>query len=100
MIAELPDGEQQQLTADENNSPRTQALSTCTNSSPPQPRRPVRVVDGKTQAPTGPAVDVEPTDGYYLYDTRARPGRGDRLRSTDNGRPVGGTIEVRPLLER
>jgi hypothetical protein len=60
----------------------------------------VRVKDGTTQVTAGPAVEAgSELDGYYVYDA---PGL-DAATAFAARIPVarfGGTVEVRPMLER
>ena len=60
----------------------------------------VRVEDGTTQVTAGPAVEAgNELDGYYVYDA---PGL-DAATAFAARIPVarlGGTVEVRPMLER
>jgi hypothetical protein len=60
----------------------------------------VRVKDGQPQVTTGPAVEAgSALDGYYVYDA---PGLNDAVAFAARI-PVarlGGTVEVRPMLER
>ncbi len=60
----------------------------------------VRVKDGQPQVTTGPAVETgSQLDGYYVYDA---PGLDEAIAFAARI-PVarlGGTVEVRPMLER
>jgi hypothetical protein len=60
----------------------------------------VRVKDGQTQVTKGPAVEAgSELDGYYVYDAPDR----DTAIAFAARIPVtrlGGTVEVRPMLER
>jgi hypothetical protein len=60
----------------------------------------VRVKDGQTQVTTGSAVEAgSEVDGYYVYDAPDL----DAAVAFAAGIPVarlGGTVEVRPMLER
>jgi hypothetical protein len=60
----------------------------------------VRVKDGQTQVIAGPAVEAgSELDGYYVYDA---PGLAEAIAFAARI-PVarlGGTVEVRPMLER
>lgn len=60
----------------------------------------VRVSDGQPQVTTGPAVEAgSELDGYYVYDA---PGLDEAVAFAARI-PVarlGGTVEVRPMLER
>lgn len=60
----------------------------------------VRVKDGQTQVTTGPAVEAgNELDGYYVYDAPdldAATAFAARIPVTR----FGGSIEVRPMLER
>jgi hypothetical protein len=60
----------------------------------------VRVTDGTTQVTAGPAVEAgNELDGYYIYDTSEL----DEAIAFAARIPIarfGGSVEVRPLLER
>ena len=48
----------------------------------------------------GPFADTkEVLGGYYVIEA-GQPGRGDRAGGAHPGRPVGGAVEVRPVVER
>jgi hypothetical protein len=100
VIAELPDGEQQQLTADFETIRQDAGVLDASQLQPTATAATVRVVDGKTQATDGPAVDAgNALDGYYLYDAPDLDAAIAFAARIPVAR-LGGTIEVRPLLER
>ena len=100
LIAELPDGEQQALTAEFEAIRQDSGVLDGNQLQPAATAATVRVDGGQTQATDGPAVEAgSELDGYYVYDAEdvhAAIAFAARI-------PVarlGGTIEVRPLLER
>jgi hypothetical protein len=100
VIGELPAGEQQKVTAEFEairqsagvlHGNQLQAAGTAAT---------VRVAGGRTRVTEGPAVEAgNELDGYYIYDA---PGL-DAAIAFAARIPVarlGGTVEVRPILER
>jgi hypothetical protein len=60
----------------------------------------VRVKDGQTQATRGPAVEAgSELDGYYVYDAQDLDAATAFAARIPVAR-LGGTVEVRPMLER
>ena len=60
----------------------------------------VRVKDGTTQVTTGPAVEAgSELDGYYVYDAPG-PDAAIAFAARIPVARFGGSIEVRPMLER
>jgi hypothetical protein len=60
----------------------------------------VRVHDRKTEVTKGPAVDTSAAlDGYYLYDAPDREAAIGLAARIPVAR-LGGTVEVRPILEQ
>ena len=100
LIGELPAGEQQKVTAEFEairQSPgvldgnQLQAASTAAT---------VRADGGQTQVTDGPAVEAgTQLDGYYIYDA---PGldAAVALAARIPAARFGGTVEVRPMMER
>jgi hypothetical protein len=100
VISELPAEEQQKVTAEFEairQSPgvldgnQLQAASTAVT---------VRVVGGQPQATMAPAVEAgSEIDGYYVYDAADLDAAAAFAARIPVAR-LGGTVEVRPLLER
>lgn len=100
VIGELPAGEQQKVTAEFEairqssgvlDGNQLQAASTAAT---------VRMDDGQARVAKGPAVEAgNELDGYYIYDAPdldAAIAFAARIPATR----FGGTVEVRPMLER
>jgi hypothetical protein len=100
MIGELPAGEQQKVTAEFEairQSPgvldgnQLQAAGTAAT---------VRMDGGQAQVTRGPAVEAgNELDGYYIYDA-PDPEAATAFAARIPVARFGGTIEVRPMLER
>jgi hypothetical protein len=100
VIGTLPAEEQKKVTGEFEAIRRSPGVLDGSQLRPASEAATVRVKEGQTQVTTGPAVeDGSELDGYYIYDA---PGLDAAI--TFAARiPVarfGGTIEVRPMLER
>jgi hypothetical protein len=100
MISELPAEEQQQVTAEFEAIRRSPGVLDGNQLQAAGSAVTVRVEGGQSQATKGPAVEAgSELDGYYIYDApdlEAATAFAARI-------PVarlGGTVEVRPMLER
>jgi hypothetical protein len=100
VIGELPAEEQQQVTAEFAAIRQSSGVLDGNQLQPAGTAVTVRVEDGQPQVTKGPAVEAgNELDGYYIYDA---PGL-DAAAAFAARIPVarlGGTVEVRPLLER
>lgn len=100
VIAELPDGQRQVLTAEFEEIRRDAAVLDGNQLQPAATAVTVRVDGDLTQTTDGPAVEAgKALDGYYVYEAPAL----DAAIAFAARIPVvrlGGTVEVRPLLER
>jgi hypothetical protein len=99
VIGELPAGEQQKVTAEFEAIRRSSGVLDANRLQAAGTAVTVRVEDGRTRVSKGPAVQAgNELDGYYLYDA---PGL-DAAIAFAARIPVarlGGTVEVRPVLE-
>jgi len=100
MIGELPAGEQHKVTAEFEAIRQSPGVLDGNQLQAASEAATVRVKDGRPQVTTGPAVEAgSELDGYYIYDApdlEAATAFAARI-------PVarfGGTVEVRPMLER
>jgi hypothetical protein len=100
VIGALPAGEQQKLTAEFIAIRQSPGVLDGNQLQAASEAATVRVKDGQPQVTTGPAVEAgSALDGYYVYDA---PGLNDAVAFAARI-PVarlGGTVEVRPMLER
>jgi hypothetical protein len=100
VIGELPASEQQKVTAEFEairqsagvlDGNQLQAASTAAT---------VRVDGGQTRVTEGPAVETgNELDGYYIYDAPG-PDAAIAFAARIPVARLGGTVEVRPILER
>jgi hypothetical protein len=100
VIGELPAEEQQQVTAEFEAIRQSRGVLDGNQLQPASTAATVRVEDGQPRVTGGPAVEAgNELDGYYIYDAPdldAAVAFAARI-------PVawlGGTVEVRPMLER
>ena len=100
VIGELPTAEQQRVTAEFEAIRRSPGVLEGNQLQAADTAATVRVEGGQTQVTKGPAVEAgSELDGYYIYDApdlEAATAFAARI-------PVarlGGTVEVRPMLER
>jgi hypothetical protein len=99
-IAELPEGEQQQLSAEFETIRQDSGVLDASQLQPAATAATVRVVDGQTHATDGAAVEAENAlNGYYLYDAPDVDAAIAFAARIPVAR-LGGTVEVRPLLKR
>ena len=100
VIGELPAEEQQKVTAEFEAIRRSAGVLDGNQLQAADTAATVRVEDAQTQVTTGPAVEAgSELGGYYIYDA---PGL-DAAIAFAARIPVarfGGTVEVRPMLER
>ena len=100
MIGELPAGEQQKVTAEFEAIRRSSGVLDGNQLQAAGTAATVRVDGGQAKVTKGPAVETgNELDGYYIYDA---PGL-DAAIAFAARIPVarfGGTVEVRPMLER
>jgi hypothetical protein len=100
MIGELPAGEQQKVTAEFEAIRRAPGVLDGNQLQPASTAATVRLDGGQAQVTMGPAVETgNELDGYYIYDAPDL----DAATAFAARIPVarfGGTIEVRPTLER
>ena len=100
VIGELPAGEQQKVTAEFEAIRQSEGVLDGNQLQAASTAATVRVDGGQTQITEGPAVDAgNELDGYYIYEA---PGL-DAATAFAARIPVarlGGTVEVRPILER
>jgi hypothetical protein len=100
MIGELPAGEQQKVTAEFEEIRQSSGVLDGNQLQAAGTAVTVRVEGGQPRVTKGPAVEAgSELDGYYIYDAP------DLAAATvfAEGIPVarlGGTVEVRPVLER
>lgn len=100
VIAKLPDGEQQALTAEFQEIRRDAAVLDGNQLQPAATAVTVRVDGRVTQTTDGPAVEAgNALDGYYIYEAPELDAAIAFAARIPVAR-LGGTIEVRPLLER
>jgi hypothetical protein len=100
VIAQLPDGEQQALTAEFEAIRQDSGVLDGNQLQPAGTATTVRVEGGQTQTTEGPAVEAENAlDGYYIYDAPELDAAIAFAARIPVAR-LGGTVEVRPLLER
>jgi hypothetical protein len=100
VISELPAGEQRKVTAEFEAIRRSPGVLDGNQLQPAGTAATVRVHGERTQITEGPAVEAgSELDGYYIYDA---PGL-DAAIAFAARIPIarlGGTVEVRPMLER
>ena len=100
MIGELPAQEQEKVTAEFEAIRQSQGVLDGNQLHAAGTAATVRVEGGQAQVTNGPAVEAgSELDGYYIYDA---PGL-DAATAFAARIPVlrfGGTVEVRPMLER
>ena len=100
LIGGLPAEEQQKVTAEFEAIRRSSGVLDGNQLQAASTAATVRVEDGQPQVTKGPAVEAgSELDGYYVYDA---PGL-DAATAFAARIPVarlGGTVEVRPMLER
>ena len=100
VIGGLPPDEQEKVTAEFEAIRRSPGVLDGNQLQAASEAATVRVKDGRPQVTTGPAVEAgSELDGYYIYDA---PGL-DAAIAFAARIPVarfGGSIEVRPMLER
>ena len=100
VIGEFPAGEQQKVTAEFEAIRQSAGVLDGNQLQAAGTAATVRVDSGQTQVTDGPAVDAgNELDGYYVYDA---PALDDAIAFAARI-PVarlGGTVEVRPILER
>ncbi len=100
VIAELPDGEQQTLTAEFEEIRRDAGVLDGNQLQPAATAATVRVDGRLTRTTDGPAVEAGyALDGYYIYEAPELDAAIAFAARIPVAR-LGGTIEVRPLLER
>jgi hypothetical protein len=100
MIGGLPAGEQQKVTAEFEAIRQSPGVLDGSQLRAAVTAATVRVDDGQAQVTMGPAVEAgNELDGYYIYDAPDL----DAATAFAARIPVarfGGTVEVRPMLER
>ena len=100
MIGELPAGEQQKVTAEFEAIRQSPGVLDGSQLQPAGTAATVRVDGGQARVTKGPAVEAgNELDGYYIYDAPYL----DAATAFAARIPVarfGGTVEVRPMLER
>ena len=100
VIGELPAEEQQEVTAEFEAIRRSSGVLDGNQLQAASEAATVHVKDGTTQVAVGPAVETgNELDGYYIYDASGL----DAAIAFAARIPVarfGGTVEVRPMLER
>jgi len=100
MIGELPTGEQQKVTAEFEEIRQSSGVLDGNQLQAADTAATVRMDGGQAQVTKGPAVEAgNELDGYYIYDA---PDLGAAIAFAARI-PVarfGGTVEVRPMLER
>jgi hypothetical protein len=100
MIGELPAGEQQKVTAEFEEIRQSSGVLDGNQLQAAGTAATVRMDGGKARVTKGPAVEAgNELDGYYIYDAPdldAAIAFAARIPVTR----FGGTVEVRPMLER
>jgi hypothetical protein len=100
VIGELPAEEQQKVTAEFEAIRRSSGVLDGNQLQAAGTAATVRVKDGTTQVTKGPAVEAgSELDGYYVYDAPDLDAATAFAARIPVAR-LGGTVEVRPMLER
>ena len=99
-LEKLPKDEQESIFGEYDAISRAPGVIDANQLQPPATAMTVRVHDGKTLTTNGPFVELrEPLGGYYLVEADDLAAVID-LASRVPAARMGGTIEVRPVVER
>ena len=97
--AQVPEDEQQRVFADYGAINQTPGVEPGRQMGPPETATTVRVADGKTLTTDGPFVETKEALGGYLFFDADNLDAAIELAARVPAARMGGSVEVRPIVE-